>query len=57
MYIENNKGEIKMKEYFGTYLMGNGTFFEVFIDENKTYTDANGIKITESELENYKRID
>lgn len=46
-----------MKEYFGTYLMGNGTFFEVFIDENKTYTDANGIKITESELENYRRID
>lgn len=46
-----------MIEYYGTYKLGNGTFFEVFIDENKKFIDIYGTEITIAELKNYEKVD
>ena len=44
------------KEYYGTYKMNNGCFFEVFKTENG-FVDGNGFEITEEELQEYTKID
>lgn len=43
-----------MREYYGTYKMGNGTFFEVY-EENGKYYDVYGQEITDTELKKYER--
>ena len=46
-----------MNKYVGTYAMPNGTFFKVFETETGKLIDQNGIVITQSELNDYRRID
>ena len=44
------------KEYIGTYEMPNGTFFEVYKDEDGNMFDQNNVSINNEELSNYKKI-
>ena len=44
------------KEYIGTYEMPNGTFFEVYKDEDGNMSDQNNVSINNEELSNYKKI-
>ena len=46
-----------MDNYYGTYLMSNGTFFQVFETDSGKLVDDNGIPITTKELETYRKID
>lgn len=44
------------KEYIDTYEMPNGTFFEVYKDEDGNMFDQNNVSINNEELSNYKKI-
>ena len=58
--IEVESKQIKMesinKEYIATYKMPNGTFFELYKDNEGNMFDQNGNEISEDELNNYEKV-
>ena len=57
LFIKFNKVEASTeREYIATYKMPNGTFFELYKNDDKL-VDQNGNEISEDELNNYEKIE
>lgn len=57
LFIKFNKVEESTeREYIATYKMPNGTFFELYKNDDKL-VDQNGNEISEDELNNYEKIE
>lgn len=44
------------RDYYGTYKMGNGQFFEVYQRGDGTFEDLYGTEISRSELKKYTKV-